>query len=151
MSTPWHAAGFGTDPEGDAARRASMASARITPGQWERLGRLTAESDRHMREAISRALGSSTAPDAEEVLDRYGPDLADDPGVPGHHLTPRRGGAGTEVTCECGRWEGWYNGARSRRRVLDDHAVHTAAELAAEGPIIVESVRLDLEETDGPL
>jgi hypothetical protein len=70
--------------------------------------------------------------------------VADHPPVPGHLLTYRRGKSGTEVTCECGRWDGWFNGARSRRRVLDDHADHVTAELRAAGPVRVVAERLDL-------
>jgi hypothetical protein len=66
--------------------------------------------------------------------------------VPGHLLTFRPGATGVEVTCQCGRWDGWYSGPRSRRRVLDDHAEHAAAELSAAGPIIVEAVPTDREE-----
>jgi hypothetical protein len=112
-------AGFGTDPAGDARRRKEMAHATITPEE------LTA-----LRAAEADLAGA--------------PALADHPPVPGHLLTYRRGKAGTEVTCECGRWDGWYNGPRSRRRVLDDHAAHAAAELRAAGPIRVKAERADL-------
>lgn len=127
--------GFGTDPAGDAARREEMGAARLTghltDAQWRELGHLTPEDTRAISDSISRALGSERQP------------VADHPPVPGHLLTYRHGKAGTEVTCECGRWDGWYNGPRSRRRVLDDHAGHVAAELRAEGPIRVKAERAD--------
>lgn len=110
--------GFGTDPAGDARRREEMRHATITP---EELAALRA----------AEARGADLPVPAEH------------PAVPGHLLTYRHGKAGTEVTCECGRWDGWYNGPRSRRRVLDDHAEHAAAELRAEGPIRVRAERAD--------
>jgi hypothetical protein len=112
--------GFGTDEAGDARRREEMAGATITP-----------EMIAAIREAEDDVLAGAPA-------------VADHPPVPGHLLTYRHGKAGTEVTCQCGRWDGWYNGPRSRRRVLDDHAAHAAAELAAEGPIRVKAERADL-------
>jgi hypothetical protein len=111
-------AGFGTDPAGDRERREEMRHATIT-----------AEELAALRAAEGDLAGA--------------PALADHPPVPGHLLTYRHGKAGTEVTCQCGRWDGWYNGPRSRRRVLDDHAGHVAAELAAEGPIRVKAERAD--------
>jgi hypothetical protein len=105
------AAGFGTDPDGDARRRATT----VTGEEW------LAAHDR---------LGA----------------LADHPPVEGHLLTYRTTRAGTEATCQCGRWDGWFTGPRSRRRVLDDHAEHVAAELRAAGPLRVEAVRADRPE-----
>jgi hypothetical protein len=66
--------------------------------------------------------------------------------VPGHRLSTEQHGQATIVRCECGRWDGGWLGPRSRRRVLDDHAAHVAAELAAAGPLVVESIRADQEE-----
>lgn len=72
------------------------------------------------------------------------------PVVAGHELTSRTGLHGTEITCQCGRWQGWFSGPRSRRRVLDDHAAHVAAELRAAGPIIVTSERADEPDEEEP-
>lgn len=63
--------------------------------------------------------------------------------APGHRLDQERHGQATVVRCECGRWDGGWLGTRSRRRVLDDHAAHVAAELSAAGPLTVLSVRAD--------
>jgi hypothetical protein len=71
---------------------------------------------------------------------------ADDAEVPGHRLLREQHGQATVVRCECGRWDGGWLGPRSRRRVLDDHAQHVAAELAAAGPLIVPSERADQDE-----
>jgi hypothetical protein len=119
----WPPPGFGTDPAGDTARRTALASATATgPERW-------------------RPPERGAAPPL--------PAPADDPPVPGHLLTYRTGKAGTEVTCECGRWDGWFNGPRSRRRVLDEHATHVAAELSATAPLRVQSVRAaDPEELE---
>jgi hypothetical protein len=69
--------------------------------------------------------------------------LDDDQEVPGHRLMREQAGQATIVRCECGRWDGGWLGPRSRRRVLDDHAAHVAAELSAAGPLIVPSERAD--------
>jgi hypothetical protein len=131
--------GFGTDEAGDARRREEMASATITP---EMLGAIRDEEDRILG-AVQEDLSRRAARILEEAR-AMTPITAEHPPVPGHLLTYRHGKAGTEVTCQCGRWDGWYNGPRSRRRVLDDHAAHAAAELAAEGPIRVKAERADL-------
>lgn len=115
------ASGYGTDPAGDAARREELSAAAITAEEWRAL----------------RAGLPAAAPEPYPA-----------PVVAGHELTFRHGKAGTEVTCECGRWEGWYNGPRSRRRVLDDWSAHAATELRAAGPIIVASERLDTPRED---
>jgi hypothetical protein len=130
--------GYGTDPAGDAARRERLNSAylsgHLTNAQWRELGRLSAESARAVSDSISDALG---APDPRVPEEEPYPA----PVVAGHELSSQRGLSGTEVTCECGRWDGWYNGARSRRRVLDDWAAHVAAEARAAGPIKVKAER----------
>lgn len=121
--THWAGYGYRTDPAGDTARREGMAHATVTPDEW-RAARAGLAADRAVQ------------PDPEPV--------------PGHHLTAERHGTATIARCECGRWDGGWTGARSRRRVLDDHAEHVAAELAAAGPLRVISVRADQhpEETD---
>jgi hypothetical protein len=119
-------AGWGRDEAGDAARREELSGALSSPYLRRALAE---EADRIRQEA--RRMGVEP--------------LAQHPPVPGHLLTYRKGKAGTEVTCECGRWNGWFNGPRSRRRVLDDHAAHAAAELSAEGPIRIPSERADRE------
>jgi hypothetical protein len=44
-----------------------------------------------------------------------------------------------EVTCSCGQFDGWYNGARSRRYVLDHYEEH----VRDAGPLHVTSDRAD--------
>lgn len=142
--------GYGTDPDGDAARRRAMGHARVTPEELEQLRQRGAIGGDRYRRLVDEAVRDSLRKQADRILadarrmgvDPPPPEVDPEP-VPGHRLTPRRGSAGTEVSCECGRWEGWFNGPRSRRRVMDDHAAHVAAELSAAGPIKVESVRLD--------
>jgi hypothetical protein len=115
-------AGFGTDPGGDAARREAMQRATVTPEEWR---------------ALRAELAAGVDPRVLEAEPYPAPVVA------GHELSSHTGIHGTEVTCECGRWDGWYNGARSRRRVLDDWAAHAAAELRAAGPIKVKAERAD--------
>lgn len=137
--------GFGTDREGDRRRREELPGEilRINGEEFARLRdagargwlsrpefrrAIAAEADRIMREA--RALGVESMPDPDPV--------------PGHVLSRERTPAGNTVArCECGRWDGAWTGARSRRAVLDDYAAHVAAELAAAGPIKVRSERAD--------
>lgn len=152
MSTFARMFGYGTDPAGDAARREAMAHATISPDELaaiRQVGQMPEELRARIAAAVRhdlRARADRIVADARRQMPRGPVPEVDDPGVDGHRLTHTRGGAGTEVVCECGRWEGWYNGPRSRRRVLDDYARHAAAELAAEGPIKVVAVRLDLPE-----
>lgn len=88
--------------------------------------------------AARRPAGATKVSGLADALDAYPAPVID-----GHELSSRSGLGGTEVTCGCGRWDGWYNGARSRRRVLDDWAEHAAAEVRAAGPLRVQSERTD--------
>jgi hypothetical protein len=167
LSDALSAAGWGRDEEGDARRREEQNVVELSDGstvagvdpQWIPSGRLTPEADRALRESISRAIGSPVRRDlaarADRIVEdavamtpeRADPSVPDDPAdVPGHHLTREQSGQATIVRCECGRWDGGWLGPRSRRRVLDDHAAHVAAELAAAGPLRISSERADQPE-----
>jgi hypothetical protein len=169
LSDALSAAGWGRDEEGDARRREEQGVVELSDGstvagvdpQWVDAGRLTPESDRALRESLSRALGSRPTPaellahvrrqEDRALDDALRPEadrtVPDDPAdVPGHHLTREQSGQATIVRCECGRWDGGWLGPRSRRRVLDDHAAHVAAELAAAGPLRISSERADQPE-----
>lgn len=132
LARSWHALGYGTDPAGDAARREKLSGAHVGGGRMPSFLRraLAAEAARVTEEA-RRALPADQ-PDPEEPEE-----------VPGHRLERTRNGTATVVRCECGRWDGAWTGPRSRRRVMDDHAEHVAAELRAAGPLRVKAERLD--------
>jgi hypothetical protein len=130
-------AGWGRDEAGDRRRRdklSTTAALGLHPVPPEVLIAIQADLSRRAERIRAEAKRLGADP------------LVEHRPVPGHQLTYRTGKTGTEVTCECGRWDGWFNGPRSRRRVLDGHAAHAAAELSATGPIIVESVRADRPE-----
>lgn len=136
--------GFGRDKAGDAARREEQNVVELPDGSTvagvppevlvtpELLAHVRRQEDRALRDAL-RVI--------PERADRTVPD--DPEPVPGHRLEREQHGSATVVRCECGRWDGGWLGPRSRRRVLDDHAAHVAAELAAAGPLIVPSERAD--------
>lgn len=142
--------GFGRDRKGDARRREEQGVAELSDGTtvaglpddpWGTRALL--------REAVQRDLLRRARKIEDDAL-RMTPRAADppvsddDPEVPGHRLLREQHGQATVVRCECGRWDGGWLGPRSRRRVLDDHATHVAAELSAAGPLIVPSERADL-------
>jgi hypothetical protein len=59
-----------------------------------------------------------------------------------HALIERATIHGVEVTCSCGDFDGWYNGARSRRYVLAHYEEH----VRDAGPLHVTSHRADEEQ-----
>jgi hypothetical protein len=125
--------GYGTDPDGDAARRAAIRGAKIPPGGW--------------RTTLRDALRAAAEADARRIAADTRAILGDaQRQIPGHRLDLERTAAGNTIArCECGRWDGGWTGPRSRTAVLLDHAQHAAAELRQEeaAPIRVTSERAD--------
>jgi hypothetical protein len=162
LSDALSAAGWGRDEDGDRRRRAEQNVVELSDGTAvaglpegtplavteEILRRARAVEDDTIRRAVQTDL-SRRARAIQDEARRMTPKRADPPvpdddaEVPGHRLEREHHGQATIVRCECGRWDGGWLGPRSRRRVLDDHAAHVAAELAAAGPLIVPSERAD--------
>ncbi len=142
----WTDAGFGTDPEGDARRRAELESngARLDPETLNRLrvsrldelppiplgaalpdGRTVDD----LRGAIERTI-HLVPPSAEEVEVVLGPEvveqLAEDP----HAITRKPYEWGDAWTCACGRWEAVTTGPSSARWAGADYARHRSDEEA---------------------
>jgi hypothetical protein len=142
-------AGWGRDEAGDARRRADLESARVTGPEAEELfelGRRGLLSGPGVRRAVEddlRRRAERILADAKGQLPADHPVQEEPDPVPGHRVERTRNGTATIVRCECGRWDGAWTGPRSRRRVMDDHAEHVAAELRAAGPIRVKSERAD--------
>lgn len=135
------ALGFGRDEAGDAARREALSADVVRPDELRELVDRGALSSPTLRRALTAEAGRITE-EARRMSPSAGPDDPDP--VPGHALTRTRTAAGNIIAvCECGRWDGGWTGPRSRRRVLDDHAAHVTAELAAAGPLRVRSERAD--------
>lgn len=108
--THWTDAGFGTDPEGDAARRAELETARADPLRAITAAITAAADARH------RTSGGLLPEEVHEEL------YAD-----GHAVTRTDYGSSVAIVCACGRWECIVTGpssaawaGRDYRRHVDD-------------------------------
>lgn len=126
--TDWSDAGFGTDPEGDARRRAELEPARLDEAERERLAILggyglpAVRAQQEQRDAYS-------AEAADELVLDLGVELPEDP----HAVTSTAHGSAIAVVCRCGRWECVVTGPSSARWAGADHARHVRDEGAARG------------------
>jgi hypothetical protein len=137
----WSDAGFGTDPDGDARRRAELEPARVDPDDLvahlraaDRLGILAAP-DAALRAASEGDLAGAirrtshlVPPSAAEVVEVLGAEVVEqlDP----HAITRTEYPSGVAWACACGRWEGFATGPSSARWAGADHARHVRAEEA---------------------
>lgn len=127
--TSWSDAGFGTDPEGDARRRAELEAARLDEAEYERLAILggyglpVVRAQQEQREAYSAEAADYLVLDLATNL---GVELSVDP----HAVTSTAHGSAIAVVCACGRWECVVTGPSSARWAGADHARHVRAEEA---------------------
>jgi hypothetical protein len=122
--THWSDAGFGTDPEGDAARRAELESRRVDPADLDDptgLRRL-AES----RLALPTGGPRGRTPDLVIVDDPLDGEVVEL--LTAHAITRTEYPWGVAWTCACGRWEGVATGPSSARWAGADHARHVRDE-----------------------
>jgi hypothetical protein len=113
----WTDAGYGTDPEGDAARRAALEPARYDQAALPNLA-----------DAIRRT-AHLVPPSAAEVVEVLGAEVVDqlDP----HRITRTDYGSSVAIVCACGRWECIVTGPSSAAWAGRDYRRHVADETRA--------------------
>lgn len=125
--THWGDAGFGTDPEGDARRRAEQGVVELTDG--------TRVAGAPNEQAAVAAV--APAPHSIEAADALVRDLAVDLGVEPkpdpHAVTTTEYEWGAAVVCACGRWECAVTGPSSAAWAAADYRRHVARETASDG------------------
>lgn len=112
--TDWTGAGFGTDPEGDARRRAELEPARVDPAA------LRAAHER-VEDEVLRSLALPP--------ERLAPPAAL-PAEGAHAVTSTEYGSSVAIVCACGRWECIVSGPSSAAWAGRDHARHVRDEEA---------------------
>jgi hypothetical protein len=116
--TDWSDAGFGTDPDGDARRRAELEVARLDPA-----------AIRAAHEAVEDRVLARLHPSPAEVAADLGGQDPTDP----HALVRTPYPWGVAWVCACGRWEGVATGLRSAAWCEADYGRHRHDEEAAAG------------------
>lgn len=130
--TDWSDAGFGTDPEGDARRRAELEHADL-----DRLPAIPLGAALPGGATLDDLRAGRVEPYSAEAADELVRDLAADlavelPDDP-HAVTSTTYGSAVAVVCRCGRWECVVTGPSSARWAGADHARHVRDEGAARG------------------
>lgn len=127
LVTHWTDAGYGTDPEGDARRRAELEHARLDPAA------IRAAHERVEDRILAELTGSPPSPllVPSERLPLVRPVegetvLADD----AHAVTRTTYGSTVAIVCVCGRWECIVSGPSSAAWAGRDHARHVQDEQA---------------------
>lgn len=133
--THWHAAGFGTDPEGDADRRAEQGVVELPDGT-----RVAGAPDPQAAIAAVARYDRAALPDLGEAITRTAHLVPPSPGevqvalgvVEGellpaedpHALTRTEYAWGIAVVCACGQWECVVTGPSSADWARRDHERH---------------------------
>jgi hypothetical protein len=125
--THWHDAGYGTDPDGDATRRAEQGVVELPDGT-----KIAGVPEHALPEVRRELLPAYVRPVYEAPAEplRYAPVLPEvvegellDPADP-HALTRREYEWGIAVVCACGKWECVVTGASSADWARRDHERH---------------------------
>jgi hypothetical protein len=138
--THWHDAGFGTDPEGDARRRAEQGVVELPDGTRvagapdeqaaiDAVARFDPAALPDLADAVRRT-AHLVPPSPAEVEEVLGAEVVQalDP----HAIEQRQHGAFVAFVCACGRWDAVVTGPSSARWAGADHRRHVADETASD-------------------
>lgn len=126
----WSDAGFGTDPEGDARRRAEQGVIELPDGT-----RVAGAPDAPTAIAALRAHGlpaiplGAALPDGRTLDDLRAASVVEVVESDGHAITATRHGSAVALVCECGRWDAVVSGRGSATWAGADYRRHVADEL----------------------